>query len=143
MSEVANDTAIPSKATTDARDSSFRRSYLVFCYNFACRWANNDFNSTINQMPAANWAPFPTRRREGKGMGSNNELARLIMSIVGTSAASDAAISSKVATACYLGNGLNSVMDCFTRSSFAMTGRRVRFPSDSAGFVRAKHFPDK
>ena len=60
---AASDAVIPAKAATDARDSSFRRSSLAFGHILVRQWANSNFNSTIHEMPTANWAS----RESGRG----------------------------------------------------------------------------
>ncbi len=69
---------IPSKAATDVMDSSLRRSFPAIGRDLSHYRAQKRFNSTIIQMPTANWAPFPAIRREGPGMGLNIAIASLI-----------------------------------------------------------------
>ena len=69
---VASDAAIPSKAATDVRYSSFHGNPLTNGHDLIHNRVQNHFNSIIYQIAPVNWAPFPTRRREGEGMGLNS-----------------------------------------------------------------------
>ena len=70
---AASDAAIPFKTAMEVVSSLFHRSYSATGCDLSNYWAQDYFNSTIYQMSVANWAPFPTRRREGEGMGLNIE----------------------------------------------------------------------
>ena len=63
--------AIPYKAATDARYSSFRHSCSQPVHNLAHQRARNHFNSTIHQTPTANWAS----RESGRGWVLKKEFA--------------------------------------------------------------------
>ena len=72
-SSAASDAAIPSKAATDVRDSSFRRNYPPTDHNLAHYRVRNGFNSIIHQISTFKGAPFPTIRREWRGMCSRTK----------------------------------------------------------------------
>ncbi len=56
--------AIPTKLATDVMNSLFYHNYWINGRDLSHQWAQNYFNSTIRQIPAANWAPFRVENPE-------------------------------------------------------------------------------
>ena len=66
--------AIPSKAATDVRNSSFSNNHPPTGHDFSCQWANKNFNSIIHQVYVANWAPFRIENPEHRDASSGREV---------------------------------------------------------------------
>ena len=64
VASAASDAAIPSKAATDVRDSSFHRNYSATGRERWHHWANNGFNSIVHQMATPKVAPFRVENPE-------------------------------------------------------------------------------